>query len=103
MQLRKVFFNDTLVYGVTGYLGLVASFFLTPFYTRILTKEDYGLLDLFNVWNSFFALVLPLGLFTAILRLYKDFKNKILEVNTCTLFKLCTNLAIYCLIDFSLL
>ena len=59
MQLRKVFFNDTLVYGVTGYLGLVASFFLTPFYTRILTKEDYGLLDLFNVWNSFFALVLP--------------------------------------------
>ena len=50
-------------------------FFLTPFYTRILSKEDYGLLDLLNVWNSFFALVLPLGLFTAILRLYQDFKN----------------------------
>ena len=75
MQIRKVFLNDTLVYGVTGYLSIVASFFLTPFYTRILSKEDYGLLDLLNVWNSFFALVLPLGLFTAILRLYQDFKN----------------------------
>lgn len=75
MSLKELFLKDTIIYGFTSYLSLAAAFFLTPVYTRILTKADYGTMDLFNTWNNFFLLILPLGLTSAILRLYSDFKN----------------------------
>lgn len=75
MSLKNLFFKDTIIYGFTSYLGLAAAFFLTPIYTRILSKADYGTMDLFNTWNNFFVLILPLGLTAAILRLYVDFEN----------------------------
>jgi O-antigen/teichoic acid export membrane protein len=75
MSLKELFFKDTIIYGLTSYLSLAAAFFLTPIYTRILSKADYGIMDLFNTWNNFFLLILPLGLTSAILRLYSDFKD----------------------------
>ncbi|MCB1023437.1 MAG: oligosaccharide flippase family protein [Acidobacteria bacterium] len=76
MSLRNLFFKDTVIYGFTSYLALAAAFFLTPIYTRILSKADYGTMDLFNTWNNFFVLILPIGLTSAILRLYVDFKDE---------------------------
>ena len=75
MSLKSIFLKDTVIYGFTSYLGLVAAFFLTPIYTRILSKADYGTMDLFNTWNNFFLLILPLGLTTAILRLHVEFSG----------------------------
>lgn len=75
MSIKRLFFKDTIIYGFTSYLALAASFFLTPLYTRILSKTDYGTMDLFSTWNNFFTSIIPLGLTAAILRLYMDFKD----------------------------
>lgn len=75
MNLKRIFFKDSFLYGVTSYLSLIAGLILTPVYTRLLSKEDYGLMDLLNTWNNFAVLMLPLGLTTAILRTFHDFNN----------------------------
>lgn len=75
MSLKQIFFKDSFVYGFSSYLSLIAAFILTPIYTRILSKEDYGVMDLCNTWNNFFILIIPLGLSTAILRLYHEFSS----------------------------
>lgn len=75
MNIVKTLFKDSFVYGVSSYVNLLAAFILTPIYTRILSKESYGLMDLCNTWNSFFMLVIPLGLTAAMLRTYQDFKD----------------------------
>jgi len=79
MSLKRIFLKDSFVYGVSSYLSLIAAFILTPIYTRILTKEDYGIMDLNTTWNGFFALIIPLGLATAVLRMYHEFKSNTLE------------------------
>ena len=56
-------------------LGVVAGIVLTPIYTRFFSKEEFGIMDLANTWNNFMILVVPLGLSTAVLRLYKDFSE----------------------------
>jgi len=75
MGLKQVFFKDSVIYGLSSYLSLIAAFILTPIYTRIFSKEDYGIMDLFSTWNNFFILIIPLGLSTAILRMYHDFSD----------------------------
>lgn len=76
MSLKQVFLKDSFVYGFSSYLSLFAAMMLTPIYTRTLTKEDYGVMDLYNTWNNFFIVVIPLGLTAAIIRLYQDFSSK---------------------------
>lgn len=87
----KHIFSDTLVYGITKYLSVAASIFLTPIYTRLLSKEDFGIMDVFNTWNTMIIAILPLGLYNAILRFYPDVKEqpdekrKVLGSILCTL------------------
>ena len=78
-RLVKNIFSDTIVYGFTRYLAVFASVFLTPIYTRILTKEDFGTMDIFNTWNALFIAILPLGLFNALLRFFPDVKDDLTE------------------------
>ena len=80
MSLKKLFLNDTLVYGFSLYLNIFAALILTPIYTRTLSKEDYGIMDLCNVWNNFFIIIIPLGLTASIIRLYQD--NNSNELNS---------------------
>jgi O-antigen/teichoic acid export membrane protein len=75
MSLKRVFFKDTFLYGITSYLGLLAGIILTPIYTRFLSKEEFGIMDLYNTWNNFFIIIIPLGLSTAILRTFHDYNN----------------------------
>src|SRR5438445_8438827 len=63
---------DSVVYGAVRYLAVFSGAVLTPIYTRLLTKEDYGLIEIFVTWNMFAAMVLPLGLPTALQRFYPD-------------------------------
>ncbi len=74
-QIQSKVISDSVVYGLTSYLSVFVSIFLTPIYTRILTKEEYGILDVFNVWNNFALMILPIGLFNAIIRFYPEFKD----------------------------
>ncbi len=80
MQQGKSFIrrliSDSVVYGITRYLTVFAALFLTPFYTRIFTKTEYGIQDFFNVWNNFAIIVLPLGLVNTTIRWWVDIKDK---------------------------
>lgn len=82
MSLKKLFINDTLVYGFSLYLNVFAALILTPIYTRSLSKIDYGIMDLCNVWNNFFIIIIPLGLTASIIRLYQEVNtNKLTRDN----------------------
>jgi O-antigen/teichoic acid export membrane protein len=70
----KSLLKDSIVYGVSKYFGVFAAIFLTPIYTRILTKADYGVLDIFSIWSNLVVMVLPLGLIGALVRFYPDFE-----------------------------
>jgi len=67
--------TDTFFYGITNYFSVIVAIILLPVYTRIFSKESYGVLDIFNVWNNFLVMVLPLGFYSGILRFYPDYKN----------------------------
>ncbi|MFT6244126.1 MAG: O-antigen/teichoic acid export membrane protein [Salibacteraceae bacterium] len=71
----KNLLKDSFIYGVSKYLSAFAAIFLMPIYTRELSKADYGVMDLFNSWNSLLIMILPLGLITSIFRFYHDFKK----------------------------
>lgn len=66
---------DSVVYGAVRYLGVLSGIVLTPVYTRLLTKEDYGLIEIFVTWNTLVTMVIPLGLPTALLRFYPEVAN----------------------------
>jgi O-antigen/teichoic acid export membrane protein len=66
---------DSVVYGAVRYLNVASGILLTPIYTRLLTKNDYGVIDVFVTWNAFAAMVITLGLPTALLRFYADVKD----------------------------
>ena len=42
----KQFLKDSLVYAVASLLSRGLSFLLVPFYSRYLSKQDFGLLDI---------------------------------------------------------
>ena len=46
--MLKKLFKESLVYGLSRYIGKFISVFLLPLYTALLTPEDYGILDLLN-------------------------------------------------------
>ncbi len=71
----KGLLRDSVVYGVARYFGAFAAIFLTPIYTRILSKADYGVLDVFSIWSNLVVMVLPLGLIGALVRFYSDFSK----------------------------
>jgi len=67
--------SDSVVYGLTRYASAIAAIFLTPIYTRMLLKEDYGAMDIFSSLNTLVIQVLPLGMTTAAMRFYPSFKE----------------------------
>lgn len=77
MRLRILLAGETLIYGTSRYASLIAALFLTPIYTRLLSKADYGVMDIFNRWNSFALSVIPLGLFSAMVRFHHEMKGDI--------------------------
>lgn len=71
----KNLMKDGLIYGITRYVGVIAAIFLTPIYTRIIPRHDYGIMDIFNVWITLFSLLIPMGLIQALPRLWMDSRN----------------------------
>jgi O-antigen/teichoic acid export membrane protein len=64
--------HDSVVYGFVRYLAVLSGIILTPIYTRLLTKEDYGTIEICVTWMTLSSMVIPLGLPTALQRFYPD-------------------------------
>ncbi len=102
MSILKKVLGESAVYGLSSYIGVFASIFLTPIYTRILSKGDYGIMDIFLTWNNLFMTILPFGLIGGLLRFYPDYKTEIKSLTGTILAFLLMISAVYFLSMFSL-
>lgn len=76
MSRGKELIKNTAIIAVGKVCTKFLSFFLLPFYTAVLSQEDYGIVDLINTYIS---LLLPLIVFQiedAIFRFTIDIRNK---------------------------
>jgi O-antigen/teichoic acid export membrane protein len=75
--MLKRFVKDSAVYGISGVLsrGLVG-LLLLPVYTRFLTPEQYGTVDLLQVARSLAVLIVALEISQGLVRLLPDAKSE---------------------------
>lgn len=76
----KQFVKDTGIYGISGLLSKGIAIFLVPVYTKILTPNDYGIIDVVAVIYSIVAVTVPLEISQAVARFLADERNNILHV-----------------------
>ncbi len=69
------FLKNSTVYAFGNVLNRAGAFLLLPLYTRLLTVEQYGALELFYVTASVISSVLSVGLAHATLRFYFEYKE----------------------------
>ena len=101
MNILKKVLGESAIYGLSSYIGVFASIFLTPIYTRILSKGDYGVMDIFLTWNNLFFTILPFGLIGGLFRFYPEYKNNIKSLTGTILAFLLFIGALYGLVMFS--
>lgn len=68
--------TQTIIYGLGDAIIKAISFFLIPLYTRILTKEQVGDVALLNYIELILILFLSLGLNSAVLKVFHDYKEE---------------------------
>jgi O-antigen/teichoic acid export membrane protein len=74
-MLRR-FFTDSAYYGITGILSRGISIFLVPFYTRVFTPADYGIIDLIAIIGAIVGIVVPMEITQAVALFYSDAEEK---------------------------
>lgn len=83
------FSKHSIIYGLGVAVSQVVGFFLIPVYTRYLTPNDYGTLEIFTATSSVLSVILTMGLTTALFRSYffhDDAEKKKQVVSTAFLF-----------------
>ena len=68
----KSLFKDSLTYSVSGFLNRGIAFIMLPFYTRVFSPRDYGILDIITVTIFFITNVVSLQINQAVGRYYVD-------------------------------
>lgn len=63
---------DASIYGLAAVVSRFLGALLIPFYTRIFTPQDYGVLSLVTTTATILTIIAPLGLDAAALRWYWD-------------------------------
>lgn len=76
MTRGKALFRNTLIYGAGTFGGRFLGFLLLPFYTAILSKADYGYIDLVMMGSTLFITVVTLKLFDGAYRFLWDLKTE---------------------------
>lgn len=71
---KGVLINSAL-YTFGNLLLKVFSFFLIPLYTTYLAPEQYGILNLATSFTTVFSVIMSLGLQSAVIRFYVDYKE----------------------------
>jgi O-antigen/teichoic acid export membrane protein len=72
----RQFIKDIGVYGFSGILVRMISFLLIPFYVRVLTTEDYGIIDLVTIVSAISGVVLSMEIYQSIARFFPGCENK---------------------------
>ena len=66
----KELFSDTFYYGLSSVIGQLAGLLLVPFYTDVLSPEEYGIIAIFALTLTFFQPLVSLGLESALFRYF---------------------------------
>jgi len=74
-QLRQLF-SDTVIYGIGYIAARLVTFLLLPFYTNILTTEQYGLLTLGLVFAGIIKILYKYGADSSLIRFYNPENSK---------------------------
>jgi len=57
----KDILKHSIIYGVCGILGRAVGFLMIPIYTRYLTPENYGIIELLDIFLTVMAVFLNNG------------------------------------------
>ncbi|MCL2156458.1 MAG: oligosaccharide flippase family protein [Methanobrevibacter sp.] len=74
-MLRQLL-KDSIIYGIGGILTKGINLILLPIYVRILTPEDYGIIDFLLVFFTLAGVFFSLEIYQAIARYYCEFNNE---------------------------
>jgi O-antigen/teichoic acid export membrane protein len=74
--MLKKFLKDASIYGISGFLSRGIAIFLIPFYTRVFTAADYGVIDLLAIISSIAAMSVSMQVTQAIARFYPSLTDK---------------------------
>jgi len=70
-------FKNTIAYLLIGFLPVAANFLLAPIYTRFLSPDQYALVGIATLFQTFLSFFLSLSLDVAFSRLYFDYEKKL--------------------------
>ena len=85
MGLYKSLFRQTAIYGFATVLPRMLTFFLTPLYTDLLPKAEYGKVSVMFAYMIFFNVILAYGMETGFFRFYSAEKDKDIVTQTSTI------------------
>ena len=79
-DISKVLFKNTGIIAVGQISTKIINFFLLPLYTALLSKEEYGTIDLLSTYSSFLTVIVGVQLNQAAFRFLvtnrEDKKNR---------------------------
>ena len=64
-----------MIYNLGNFLPVLINILLIPLYTRLLTPTDYGILSISDIVIRILAVLISMGMTSAIVRFYFDFKD----------------------------
>ena len=73
--MTKTFFKNSFIYTIGTVLTRGIGVILLPIYTRYLSPEEFGIVDLFFILSSIVALTIALEIFQAVSRFYSTTNN----------------------------
>lgn len=105
MSKGKQLAVNTLIVGLGKASSALAMFLVLPFYTKYLTSEEYGFIDLVIVYSSLVAPLATLRLELALFRWLIDIRGKkedISRVVSSVMFMVCIGVSLYSVLFFIL-
>ena len=76
MSRGKELIKNTAIVAVGKVCTKFLSFFLLPFYTAVLSTEEYGIVDLFNTYVSLLLPIIVFQIEDALFRFLVDVRDR---------------------------
>jgi O-antigen/teichoic acid export membrane protein len=75
----KHLFKHSAIYGLANILGKAVGFLMIPVYTRFISPEDYGVLEILDVSINIIGLFIGMGISNAVIRFFHLYEDEILK------------------------
>lgn len=69
-------FRSTFIYTLLGFLPMASAFVLTPVYTQYMQPEEYGIVSLANVFQSYLSIFIAIGIDSAFTRFFFKYRKR---------------------------